>query len=416
MKMGNYSAVTEFFLVGLSKYPEIQLVLFMLCLIMYVIILLGNSLLIVISILDSRLHTPMYFFLGNLSFLDICYTSSSIPPMLIIFKSGRKSISIIGCALQMVISLGLGSTECVLLAVMAYDRYVAICNPLRYPIIMNKVLYVHMAAWSWTIGCLNSLVQTVMTMILPFCGNNMGNYSAVTEFFLVGLSKYPELQLILFVLCLIMYVIILLGNSLLIVISILDSRLHTPMYFFLGNLSFLDICYTSSSIPPMLIIFKSGRKSISFTGCALQMVISLGLGSTECVLLAVMAYDRYVAICNPLRYPIIMNKVLYVHMAAWSWTIGCLNSLVQTVMTMILPFCGNNVIDHITCEILALLKLVCSDISMNVSIMTVTSIVLLIIPLLLIFISYVFILSSILRINSAEGRKKAFSTCSAHLT
>ncbi|XP_077625906.1 olfactory receptor 13D1 [Crocuta crocuta] len=244
----------------------------------------------------------------------------------------------------------------------------------------------------------------------------MGNYSAVTEFFLVGLSKYPELQLILFVLCLIMYVIILLGNSLLIVISILDSRLHTPMYFFLGNLSFLDICYTSSSIPPMLIIFKSGRKSISFTGCALQMVISLGLGSTECVLLAVMAYDRYVAICNPLRYPIIMNKVLYVHMAAWSWTIGCLNSLVQTVMTMILPFCGNNVIDHITCEILALLKLVCSDISMNVSIMTVTSIVLLIIPLLLIFISYVFILSSILRINSAEGRKKAFSTCSAHLT
>ncbi|XP_039096577.1 olfactory receptor 13D1 [Hyaena hyaena] len=244
----------------------------------------------------------------------------------------------------------------------------------------------------------------------------MGNYSAVTEFFLVGLSKYPEIQLVLFMLCLIMYVIILLGNSLLIVISILDSRLHTPMYFFLGNLSFLDICYTSSSIPPTLIILKSQRKSISFIGCALQMVVSLGLGSTECVLLAVMAYDRYVAICNPLRYPIIMNKVLYVHMAAWSWIIGCLNSLVQTVMTMILPFCGNNVIDHITCEILALLKLICSDISMNVFIMTVASIVLLMIPLLLIFISYVFILSSILRINSAEGRKKAFSTCSAHLT
>ncbi|XP_032162368.1 olfactory receptor 13D1-like [Mustela erminea] len=176
----------------------------------------------------------------------------------------------------------------------------------------------------------------------------MGNYSPVTEFILVGLSKYPELQFFLFMLCLIMYVIILLGNSLLITISILDSRLHTPMYFFLGNLSFLDICYTSSFIPPMLIIFRSETKSISFIGCALQMVISLGLGCTECVLLAVMAYDRYVAICNPLRYPIIMNKVLYVHMAAWSWIIGHLTSLLQTVMTMIMPFCGNNVIDHLT--------------------------------------------------------------------
>nr|XP_025858488.1 olfactory receptor 13D1-like [Vulpes vulpes] len=243
----------------------------------------------------------------------------------------------------------------------------------------------------------------------------MGNYSAVTEFFLVGLSQYPELQLFLFMLCLIMYVIILLGNSLLIIISILDSRLHTPMYFFLGNLSFLDICYTSSFIPTMLIIFRSEKKSISFIGCALQMVVSLGLGCTECVLLAVMAYDRYVAICNPLRYPIIMNRVLYVHMAAWSWIIGCLNSLVQTVLIMLLPFCGNNVIDHLTCELLALLKLICSDISINVLIMTVASILFLVIPLMLIFISYVFILSTILRLNSTEGRKKAFSTCSAHL-
>uniref|UniRef100_A0A2K6CLK5 G-protein coupled receptors family 1 profile domain-containing protein n=1 Tax=Macaca nemestrina TaxID=9545 RepID=A0A2K6CLK5_MACNE len=226
------------------------------------------------------------------------------------------------------------------------------------------------------------------------------NYSAVTEFFLVGLSQYPELQLFLFMLCLIMYAIILLGNSILIIIRILDSRLRTPMYFFLGNLSFLDICYTSSSIPPMLIIFN--KKSISLIDCALQMVVSLGLGSTECVLLALMAYDHYVAICNPLTYSIIMKRVLYVQMAAWSWIIGFLNSLVQTVLTMVLPFCGNNIIDHLTCEILALLKVICSDISMNVFIMTVEkSIVLLVIPLL---------------INSAEGRKKAFSTCSVHLT
>ncbi|XP_007516251.2 olfactory receptor 13D1-like [Erinaceus europaeus] len=244
----------------------------------------------------------------------------------------------------------------------------------------------------------------------------MRNYSVVTEFFLMGLSQYPELQTLLFVICLIMYMIILLGNSLLILISILDSHLHTPMYFFLGNLSFLDICYTSSSIPIILVMFVTKQKSISFIGCALQMVISLGLGCTECILLAVMAIDRYVAICNPLRYHVIMNKLLYTHMAAWSWITGCLISLLQTVMAMTLSFCGNNIIDHITCEILALLKLACSDITVNVFVMTLANIVLLVIPLLLIFISYVFILSSILRINSAEGRKKAFSTCSAHLT
>ncbi|KAM9095340.1 olfactory receptor 13D1-like, partial [Sarcophilus harrisii] len=242
-----------------------------------------------------------------------------------------------------------------------------------------------------------------------------GNITSVTEFFLIGLSYYPWLQQALFVLCLVIYVVILLGNSMLIIISILDPRLHTPMYFFLGNLSFLDICYTSSFIPQMLINFMSEKKSISFIGCALQMVISLGLGCTECVLLAVMAYDRYVAICNPLKYTIIMSKGLCVQMAAWTWIIGCVNSLPQTVLAMMMPFCGN-IIDHLTCEILALLKLICADISLNLFIIMVGSIVFLVMPLLLILLSYIFILFTILRINSSEGKKKAFSTCSAHLT
>ncbi|XP_072494189.1 olfactory receptor 13D1-like [Notamacropus eugenii] len=242
-----------------------------------------------------------------------------------------------------------------------------------------------------------------------------GNYTVLKEVFLVGLSKYPGLQMLLYVLCLSMYLVILLGNSILLIISILDPRLHTPMYFFLGNLSFLDICYTSSLIPQMLKNFMSERKSISFIGCAVQMVISLALGSTECILLAVMAFDRYVAICNPLRYTIIMNKGLCLQMAAWTWILGFLNSLTQSVLALIMPFCGN-MIDNLTCEILALFKLICGDISLNVFIITMGSIVFLVMPMLLILLSYIFILSTILRINSSEGRKKAFSTCSAHLT
>ncbi|XP_051847992.1 olfactory receptor 13D1-like [Antechinus flavipes] len=241
------------------------------------------------------------------------------------------------------------------------------------------------------------------------------NYTVVTEFYMVGLSNYPSLQILLYILCLLMYLVILLGNSILIIISILDPRLHTPMYFFLGNLSFLDICYTSSTIPQMLINFMSEKKSISFIGCALQLFLSLGLGSIECLLLTVMAFDRYVAICNPLRYTIIMNRSLCVQMAAWTWIIGFLNSLIQSMLALKMPLC-ENIIDHLTCEILAILKVICGDISLNIFIMIIASIVLLITPLVLIFFSYVFILSTILRIKSTEGRQKAFSTCSAHLT
>ncbi|XP_074052065.1 olfactory receptor 13C9-like [Macrotis lagotis] len=242
------------------------------------------------------------------------------------------------------------------------------------------------------------------------------NETTVTEFFLKGLSGYPRLETIFFVLILVMYIVIFLGNGILIVISILDPHLHTPMYFFLSNLSFLDICYTSTSIPPTLVSFLSQRKTISFVGCAIQMFLGLAMGTTECVLLAMMAFDRYVAICNPLRYPIIMSKIVYVQMAAGSWVAGDVNSLVQTIFVVQLPFCRNNVINHFSCEILAVMKLACADISGNEFIMLVATTVFTLTPLLLIVVSYTLIISSILKIHSAEGRSKAFSTCSAHLT
>ncbi|XP_025287920.1 olfactory receptor 13D1-like [Canis lupus baileyi] len=236
------------------------------------------------------------------------------------------------------------------------------------------------------------------------------------EFILQGLSEYPRVEKLLFVMCLMMYLVILLGNSTLIILTLLDSRLHTPMYFFLGNLSFLDIWYTSSFIPSMLIHFLSQKKTISFARCVIQMSASYTMGSTECVLLAVMAYDRYVAICNPLRYSIIMSKALCIQMAALSWGLGFLNSLTETVLAIRLPFCGKNVINHFACEILAFVKLACTDISLNEITIMLGNVIFLFSPLLLICISYIFILSTVLRINSAEGRKKAFSICSAHLT
>ncbi|XP_039076345.1 olfactory receptor 13C7-like [Hyaena hyaena] len=236
------------------------------------------------------------------------------------------------------------------------------------------------------------------------------------EFVLQGLSEYPKAEKLLFVMCLMMYLVILLGNRTLILLTLLDPRLHTPMYFFLGNLSFLDICYTTSFIPSVLIHFLSQEKTISFTRCVVQMSVSYTMGSTECVLLAVMAYDRYVAICNPLRYPIIMSKALCIQMAALSWGLGFLNSLTETILAIRLPFCGKNVINQFVCEILAFVKLACADISLNEIAIMIGNVIFLFSPLLLICISYIFILSTVLRINSAEGRKKAFSTCSAHLT
>nr|XP_017830983.3 olfactory receptor 2K2 [Callithrix jacchus] len=241
------------------------------------------------------------------------------------------------------------------------------------------------------------------------------NFTIWSIFFLEGFSQYPRLEVVLFIFSLVMYLTTLLGNSTLILITILDSRLKTPMYLFLGNLSFMDICYTSASIPTLLVNLLSSQKTIIFSGCAVQMYLSLAMGSTECVLLAVMAYDRYVAICNPLRYFIIMNRRVCAQMAMVSWMMGCLTALLETSFALQIPLCGN-LIDHFTCEILAVLKLACASSLLMDMIMLVVSILLLPIPMLLICISYIFILSTIPRISSVEGRNKAFSTCGAHLT
>ncbi|GAB5579902.1 olfactory receptor 13C7-like [Prionailurus iriomotensis] len=244
----------------------------------------------------------------------------------------------------------------------------------------------------------------------------MANQTAVTEYILLGLHEHPNLEMVLFVLCLGIYSMNVLGNSLLIGLNMLDPRLHSPMYFFLSNLSLMDICGTSSFVPLMLTNFLEAQRTISFLGCALQMYLTLALGSTECLLLAVMAYDRYVAICQPLRYTEIMSRWTCLWMAVLSWGTGFAISLLQSLLTWSLPFCGHNIINHFFCEILAVLKLSCGDISLNALLLIMATAVLTLAPLLLICLSYILILAAILRVPSAAGRCKAFSTCSAHLT
>ncbi|XP_007053684.2 olfactory receptor 1019 [Chelonia mydas] len=243
-----------------------------------------------------------------------------------------------------------------------------------------------------------------------------GNHSEVTEFILSGLTDRPELQVPLFLVFLLIYGITLLGNGGMISLISIDPRLHTPMYFFLSNLSFCDLCISLIISPHMLLNFLAKRKSISYTACAVQMYLSIAFSDVECLLLAVMAYDRYVAICNPLLYTVTMSRHLCKQLVAGVYAVGVVDSMIHTCVTFQLSFCRSNIINHFFCDIPPLLALSCSDTHMNeivtfafMSCITVSSFV-------TVLLSYFYIISTILQIHSAEGRRKAFSTCSFHLT
>ncbi|XP_035930396.1 olfactory receptor 2B8-like [Halichoerus grypus] len=242
------------------------------------------------------------------------------------------------------------------------------------------------------------------------------NGSSFTGFILLGFSDRPQLELVLFVVLLVFYLFTLLGNTTIIALSHLDPHLHTPMYFFLSNLSFLDLCYTTSTVPQLLVHLRGADKSISFGGCVAQLFISLGLGGTECILLGVMALDRYAAICRPLQYTVIMHPRLCALMASASWFIGFANSSLDTVLTFLLPFCGRNKIDHFFCEVPPLLKLACVDTTVNESVLFLVGVIILLIPVALIIFSYGRIVRAVLRIKSSAGQRKAFGTCGSHIT
>ncbi|XP_068835378.1 olfactory receptor 2G2-like [Capricornis sumatraensis] len=241
------------------------------------------------------------------------------------------------------------------------------------------------------------------------------NDSRLLGFILVGFSDQPQLELILFGVILFLYFMTLLGNSTIILISLLDSKLHNPMYFFLSHLSFLDLCFTSSIVPQLLVNLGSSDKSITYGGCVVQLYVSLALGSTECVLLAVMSYDRYVAVCRPLHYAFVMHPRVCSILASMAWISGVTTTLIQSTLTLQLPFCGNRKVDHFFCEVPVFIKLACVDTTFNQAELFVASVLFLVVPLSLILMSYGNIAQAVLKIKSAIGRRKAFRTCSSHL-
>ncbi|XP_053308398.1 olfactory receptor 5V1-like [Spea bombifrons] len=238
------------------------------------------------------------------------------------------------------------------------------------------------------------------------------NQTCTSDFILLGFS---EGRVMLSVLLVIMYTMILMGNFAIFSIIRVDCHLQTPMYFFLSYLSVLDICYSTVTLPAMLFNCITDNRRISFRRCFTQLYFFVSLGGSECLLLAAMAYDRYVAICNPLRYPIIMNKKLCSQLVAGSWFSGFLNSVLHTSMTSRLTFCEARSVNHFFCDVPPLLKAACADTHTSQLLLYIVSVFLGMTPFVFVVISYIRIISSILKIRSTAGRRKAFSTCSSHL-
>uniref|UniRef100_G1TX85 Olfactory receptor n=1 Tax=Oryctolagus cuniculus TaxID=9986 RepID=G1TX85_RABIT len=241
------------------------------------------------------------------------------------------------------------------------------------------------------------------------------NCTLITEFTFQGFSSFHEYQLTLFVVFLTLYILTIAGNVIIVTIIRIDHHLHTPMYFFLSMLSTSETIYTLVILPRMLSSLVGMSQSISLAGCATQMFLFVTFGITNCFLLTAMGYDRYVAICNPLRYTVIMNKRVCIQLVWGACSIGLIVAITQVTSVFRLPFCATKVA-HFFCDIRPVMKLSCIDTTVNEILTLIISVLVLVVPMGLVFISYVLIISTILNIASAEGRKKAFATCASHLT
>ncbi|CAD7679681.1 unnamed protein product [Nyctereutes procyonoides] len=242
------------------------------------------------------------------------------------------------------------------------------------------------------------------------------NCTSVTEFILLGLADAPELRVFLFLLFLLIYGVTVLGNLGMIAVIQVSSQLHTPMYFFLSHLSFVDFCYSTIIVPKMLPNILNRDKAISFLGCMVQFYLFCTYAITEVFLLAVMAYDRFVAICNPLLYMVTMSRNLCMELVSCCYLCGTACSLIHLCLALQIPSYRSNVINHFFCDLPPLLSLACSDVTMNELLLYIVATFNELTTILIILTSYLLILITILRMRSAEGRRKAFSTCASHLT
>ncbi|KAM8812708.1 LOW QUALITY PROTEIN: uncharacterized protein V5649_004889 [Rhynchonycteris naso] len=555
----NCTQVKEFILMGLTNQKELKMPLFVLFLTIYLFTVIGNLGLILVIRTDAKLNTPMYFFLSNLALVDFCYTSVITPKMLGNFLYKQNVISFNACAAQLGCFLTFMVSECLLLASMAYDRYVAICNPLLYMVVMSPGICIQLVAIPYSYSFLMALFHTTLTFQLSYCHSNVINHfycddmpllrltcsdthskqlwifacagitfissvlivfvsymfiisailrmrsaegrrkafstcgshmlvvtifygtlifmylqpsskhsldmdkmasvfytviipmlnpliyslrnkdvkdalkkvifsrgpeikhmaqvncTQVKKFIHVGLTDRQDLKMPLFVLFLSIYLFTVIGNLDLILVIRTDAKLNTPMYFFLINLALIDFCYTSVITPKMLGNFLYKQNVISFNACAAQLSCFLAFMTAECLLLASMAYDRYVAICNPLLYMVVMSPGICIQLVAVPYTYSFLVALFHTILTFHLSYCHSKVINHFYCDDMPLLRLTCSDTHTKQLWIFACAGIMFSSSLLVVFVSYVYIISAILRMRSAEGRRKAFSTCGSHM-
>ncbi|XP_008592597.1 PREDICTED: olfactory receptor 10X1 [Galeopterus variegatus] len=241
------------------------------------------------------------------------------------------------------------------------------------------------------------------------------NQTILKEFILLGFSVYPHVQTFLFVVFFCLYFLTIAGNLAILGLTWVDRSLHTPMYLFLSALSFSETCYTLTVIPRMLEDLLANNRSISVTGCGLQMCFFLGLGGTNCIILTLMGYDRFLAICNPLRYPLLITNIVCGQLVASAWVGGFFISLIETALIFRGSFCKPDLVKHFFCHMRAVVRLSCIDSDLTEFTVTLISVSGLLGTFMLIILTYIFILSTVLRIPSAEGKQKAFSTCASHL-
>ncbi|XP_077632078.1 olfactory receptor 2AK2-like [Crocuta crocuta] len=244
---------------------------------------------------------------------------------------------------------------------------------------------------------------------------NSGNQSVETDFILSGLFQYGQMDIFLFVAIAILFSVALVGNVILILLIQVDTRLHTPMYFLLSQLSFMDIMNIITTVPKMATNFLSNSNTITFLGCEIQTFVFLVLGGTEALLLGFMSYDRYVAICYPLHYPVLMNKKIGWFIVICAWASSSINALIHTLYVFHLPFCRSRIVNHFFCEVPSLLPLVCQDTSQYENTILLSGLIILMLPFMAILASYACVLSVVFQMSSGKGQARAVSTCSSHV-